>query len=347
MMRWSPVWLAIPATLTAASLSVMAGWQRGGWLPERLLWVAIGVVLVVACHLLPALCRAVPWPLRCVGCALWAACTLATCYGHATFFLLAQRHAGEARAVPTPAVSTPVSGEMAVSADSRSLTAIAFDRAAIIGRLARVTAPAVRAALSAKLDALDVEAGEARRQEAAEDRATAIGDREQASRDALRADPVTSRLAALLGTDESRVDLFTGMAFAAVLEGVACFCWLLALDTGKHPAKERRCENSPMNTTAETNPISGRAETTPCTPGATEREPEGIAIRGPLAAHAGPGNEPVTTAVVDTVTDDRERVAAEIAAGRVRCTVADIRRFLNCSQTRAMALRRELAGTPA
>jgi hypothetical protein len=205
------LWLAVPATLTAASLSVMAGWQRGGWMPERLLWVAIGVVLVVACHLLPALCRAVPWPRRCIGGALWAACTFATCYGHATFFLLAQRHAGEARA-SSITYSAPT---MPVPAGGRSLTEIAFARAAIVGRLARVAAPAVRAALTARLDALDVEAAEARRQEAAGDRATAIEGRERAARDALRADPVTSRLAALLGADESRVDLITGMAFAS------------------------------------------------------------------------------------------------------------------------------------
>ncbi|QBQ97902.1 hypothetical protein [Paraburkholderia pallida] len=329
MMRLSPAWLAAPATLTAASLSVMAGWQRGGWLPERLLWVAIGVVLVVACHLLPALCRAARWPMRSIGIALWGFCMAATCYGHVTFFVLAQRHAGEMRAAALPD-APPAAPRPAVS---RSLTAIASDRAAIIGRLARVTAPAVRSSLAARLDALDVEAAEARRQEATVDRATALDDREWEARDALRADPVTSRLAALLGTDEPRVDLLTGMAFAAVLEGVACFCWLLALDTGKHPMKERRSENSPMN---------AAAEAIPSTPGATDREPESTAIPEPLAAYAAAGNGPVATAVVDTVPDDRARVAEEIAAGRVRCTVADIRRYLGCSQTRALELRRQL-----
>lgn len=329
MTRWSPVWLAVPATLTAASLSVMAGWQRGGWLPERLLWVAIGVVLVVACHLLPTLCRAVPWSLGCVGGALWLGCTLATCYGHATFFLLAQGHAGEVRAVAftDAAVSTPV------PAGGRSLTAIAFDRAAIVGRLARVTVPAARAMLTARLDALDVEAAESRRQEAQEDRATAIEDREREARDALRADPITSRLAALLGTDESRVDLFTGMAFAAVLEGVACFCWLLALDSGKQ-LYERNCRINPMNAVGETNPMHARA---------AESQPLDTEAREPLSADIRRGSGPLSPIVTEAVTGDRERVADEIAAGRVRCTVADIRRYLGCSQTRALELRRELA----
>ncbi|WP_420956474.1 hypothetical protein ACNSZH_30770 [Burkholderia gladioli] len=71
--------------------------------------------------------------------------------------------------------------------------------------------------LAAKIDALNAEADDIRRQQVTTDRVTE-------RRDALLADPVTSRLAALLGTTIARVDLLTGLAFAAVLEGVACVC---------------------------------------------------------------------------------------------------------------------------
>lgn len=94
MIRTSCWVLAIAATGTAICLSVLAGWQRGGFLPERLVWVAIGVVLVASAHLLPALVRHSPYRVRAVAGALWLACMLAACYGHATFFVLAQRHAG-------------------------------------------------------------------------------------------------------------------------------------------------------------------------------------------------------------------------------------------------------------
>ncbi|MGF6549351.1 L-asparagine transporter-like permease [Paraburkholderia youngii] len=47
-MRAYPALLAVSATATAACLSVMAGWQRGGLFAERVLWIAVGVVLVVA-----------------------------------------------------------------------------------------------------------------------------------------------------------------------------------------------------------------------------------------------------------------------------------------------------------
>lgn len=50
--RWAFA-LAIAATGTAITLSVLSGWQRGGSIPERLVWVAIGIVLVASAHLLP------------------------------------------------------------------------------------------------------------------------------------------------------------------------------------------------------------------------------------------------------------------------------------------------------
>lgn len=70
-MRALPALLAVTATATAACLSVMAGWQRRGLLAERVLWIAVGVVLVVAAHLLPALCRPHGWRVRALGAALW------------------------------------------------------------------------------------------------------------------------------------------------------------------------------------------------------------------------------------------------------------------------------------
>ncbi len=39
--RWKLV-IAAVASATAASMSVLSGWQRGGWYPERFVWVEIG-----------------------------------------------------------------------------------------------------------------------------------------------------------------------------------------------------------------------------------------------------------------------------------------------------------------
>lgn len=49
--RWALV-LAVGATATALSLSILAGWQRGGSLSERAVWVVIGMVLVTSAHVL-------------------------------------------------------------------------------------------------------------------------------------------------------------------------------------------------------------------------------------------------------------------------------------------------------
>lgn len=122
--------LAIAATTTAACLSIQSGMQRGGLPVERALWVAVGVVLVIAAHLLPALCRPLGWCVRAVGAVIWIGCVAATCYGHAVFFLASARHAGEIRAASIPAI-TP---------RGRDLTAIARDRADAIARLARANA---------------------------------------------------------------------------------------------------------------------------------------------------------------------------------------------------------------
>lgn len=305
-MRAQPALLAVPATLTAACLSVMAGWQRGGFLAERVLWIAVGVVLVVAAHLLPALIRSHGWRVRLVGAVLWLGCMAATCYGHAVFFLLAQKHAGEVRAATVPAVTTT----------GRNPAAIAADRATTVARLARVTerrcaepCPSLRierATLAARLDAIDAEATQAKRQEAAQDRA-------DAARAAAVADPVTGAVTAF-GIQSGRVDLLAGLAFTAVLEAVACFCWLLAL---------RPVESLKSNAGAAVTPVT---------------------VISHDVTEAAIESTPTVTQPVIEAADDVTRVTAEIAAGRLRATVNDIRKYLGCSQSRAAAVRKQLAG---
>ncbi|MGB8417664.1 hypothetical protein [Paraburkholderia sp.] len=224
--RWTLV-LAAVASATAVSMSALSGWQRGGWYPERFVWVAIGVVLVINAHLLPALCRGAPMAVRCVGGVLWAACKATACFGHGTFFLLAQQHAGQDRAASLMPVVTAVP-----SASGRSMTAIMTERAKVTNALAIADArrctrdcPALqvsRVSIAARLEALDAEADEARRRQVADDR-------DAARREALLGDPVTTRLATMLGTTVTHIDLFSGLGFAALLEGVACLLWAIAL----------------------------------------------------------------------------------------------------------------------
>ncbi|MFM0022152.1 hypothetical protein [Paraburkholderia azotifigens] len=239
----------------------------------------------------------------------------ATCYGHAVFFLLAQKHAGEVRAAAVPAVVTT----------GRNPAVIAADRATTVARLARVTerrcaepCPSLRierATLGARLDAIDVEATEAKRQEAAQDRA-------DAERAAAVADPVTETLTTF-GIQSRRVDLLAGLAFAAVLEAVACFCWVLAL---------RPVESSKPNTGAAVTPVMNIQS-----PVVTEYRGYVPDASGPLP----PPPQPVAAVTADHG-DDVTRVMAEIAAGRLRPTVSEIRQYLGCSQSRAAAVRKQI-----
>jgi hypothetical protein len=300
--------LAVSATGTAISLSVIAGWQRGGSLPERLVWVAVGVVLVLSAHLLPALVCTARFHVRCMAAALWAVSMATACYGHATFFILAQQHAGLGRAAAVTVAAT---------ATGRGLTVVMAERADVVRQLALAGAvncshecgglQARRVTLAARLDALDAEATEVRRTQQADDGVAA-------RRDALLIDPVTTRLAALLGTTTPRVDLLSGLAFAAVLEGIACLLWAVAL--------------GPRLPVAETTAVSATV-----VPGREDASDDDA-----LPAEPNPSRP-----VASPVDDELEQLKRDIAAGHVRVTVADIRRHLGCSQARATALRRQIA----
>ncbi|KKB69932.1 hypothetical protein [Burkholderia pseudomallei] len=353
--RRGAVALAALATVTALSLSILAGWQRGGTLPERLIWIAIGTVLVTSAHLLPALIRDTPIPVRAVGSVLWGACLVTACYGHAGFFAFAQQHAGEQRATTVHVTSVPSPG--------RSLTAVMAERAAATAQLAAtnarycvgncVTLEGRRVTLGAKVDALNAEADDIRRQQVSVDRVTA-------RRDALLADPVTSRLAALLGTTTARVDLLTGLWFAAVLEGVACLLWTIALRsslpkpltvvTGVTPTE---VTETPAVTRPVVAPVTDAVGMTQpaVMPMAASHGDETVSRNSVTPNHDSttdshaPRDDPITPLpTVAPIDDHLSQLVRDVTAGLVRPTVADIRRHLGCSQARAAELRRQLAG---
>ncbi|RQT68233.1 hypothetical protein [Burkholderia cepacia] len=351
--RWAFV-LAIGATTTALCLSVLAGWQRGGSLPERLVWVAIGLVLVTSAHLLPALLRDAPIVTRCIGSALWGACLVTACFGHAQFFVTAQQHAGEQRASTIQVIP--------VSPSARSLTVVMTERANVTAQLASANArycvgncatlEGRRGTLAAKIDALNAEADDIRHQQVETDRVTA-------RRDALLADPFTSRIAALLGTTATKVDLLTGLAFAAVLEAVACLLWTIALrsplpkplpvvtDVTSSAVTVMRSVTEPVVTPVTDTVGMTQPAVMPVT---TSHDDGTVSCRAATPSHDrttdshAPRDDPITpiptTAPID---DDLSQLVRDVTAGLVRPTVADIRRHLGCSQARAAELRRQFA----
>ncbi len=250
------------------------------------------------------------------------------------------------------------------------------ERAAVTAQLATanarycvgncVTLEGRRVTLAARIDALNAEADEVRRQQAVADRVTA-------RQDALFADPVASRLAALLGTTTARIDLLTGLVFAAVLEGVACLLWTVALRlplpkplpvvTGVTPAA---VTVTPTVTQPIVTPVTEALNVTEpvvtivtdaggmtqpgVMPVAASHDDETVSRKSmtpspdPTTAGHAPRDDPIaplrTAAPVD---DQLSRLIQDVAAGLVRPTVVDIRRHLGCSQARAAELRRQLA----
>jgi hypothetical protein len=293
--------LAIAATGTAVCMSVIAGWQRGGWLSERLVWVAVSVVVIGGAHLLPALCRSTPLAVRGIGTLLWLGCMAAASWGHATFFVLSQSHAGEIRVSAVSTASVPT---------HRTLTAVMADRASVAADLAVAsmehcirdcpTLRVRRTSLAARLDALDAEVADVQRYQV-------IEDSNASHRDAARDDPVTARLATRRGVADARLELLASLVFAAVLEGMACLLWWIALlpqETSpvmdRHEAVSAVTNDVPVMTAAYVPPI----------PAKTEPETEVTKLR------------------------------RDIEAGLLRPTVTSIRQHLGCSQAKAAALRK-------
>lgn len=317
--------LAIGATTIATCMSVLSGSQRGGLLPERMVWVALNMMMVFCAHLLPVFCRTVTSVARLAATGIWMGCMVVVCYGHATFFLFSQQHAGERRAeaVTVMAVTSPP-----VTKSGRSPAEIATEIADYRAKLAandarrcRTDCTALRVthiSLIAKLDALGVEVKEAKRREAAEDRQLARADRMETLRDLARDDPVITRLTNWTGATTEQVSLLLGFFVATVLEGVACLCWYVALS-------DRVPETI---ATAGTTDEVARTTT-------TDRRPV-------VSGSATSGEETVLPDIGIEPDACLERLSRDIAAGLLRPTVADIRRHLHCSQARAVALRRQL-----
>jgi hypothetical protein len=166
----------------------------------------------------------------------------ATAYGHATFFLLAQNHAGQARA---SAISDNIIDKSPQSA-VRDPAKIASDRAAVQRDLAGIDSQHCRdncnrlryrrVVAAARLDALNVEMAQSERQQRLEDAVDAERAQVSATRAVAASDPVTIRLAHLIGVDVGTINLWLAIALGLLVEGLGSFSWLIALADTAPPA---------------------------------------------------------------------------------------------------------------
>lgn len=355
-LRWYAMALAMTATGTSACISVIAAWERGGQLAERLIWVGIGMTLLLSAHLLPALARSASVAQRIPALVLWLGAMLATGYGHMTFFISAQQHAGSIRA---EVVDTQMSPAVTTTGSGRDLTSIAAERAQLTAELAtakmqkctgRCTALLLRrTTLSTRLEALNVAFDESRRREQSADRLSAARDRQDALRAEAMRDPVTARVAQLFGMSPDSVDLALGFSFGALLEFVACLAWLFALRENQGSDRPIVVKSNAAVSSSNAQVGESREQVTVAADAGLSGRSDVTASHATVAPGSGdrltalPHDQKVTMLVPKTVSADLARLAAEVAAGRSRGTVAEIRKFFRCSQAKAMTLRRQWA----
>ncbi|WP_461241609.1 hypothetical protein [Ralstonia sp. SA306] len=327
--------LGTSATAISVAIAAYAGQLRGDTEQTQFMWIALSVVAVLALHLLPMFIRQAGVWLRVLLSAIWIGLLVFVIEGQVTFVLVEQLNAGDKRAMAVPVVAVPAPKE----ASGRTPTVIAQDAAKISAMLAAVsvtpcpagactTRQARKAALSAQLAALDVEASEAKRNEAAEDRWQAEADRVQSLRDARRVNPVASSLSSLLGTTEARLNLILAFMPTIVLDGVAVVCWLLLATESQRTRQRAVVAYDNSNAVAQS-------------PAIVVAAPEVVATAAePVVTRT----ETVTAIEGGSAKSDDDQLVDEIrkavAAGRLVATQAAIRKFLQCGQPKAGRLNR-------
>ncbi|WP_042302643.1 hypothetical protein [Paraburkholderia kururiensis] len=249
--------LAIGSTLLCEFIATCAGWESGGSLRDRLVMGAMGFLIVSSSNVLPAFAGRFRGVHRVLIFAAWLGCLLYALLGEATFFAFALQEAGDARAM---ALNVPGMPEHVDVAPGRSLTVIAQDEAAVIAKLGRAKAArclvsecrwrdAREHALEAQLTALKVEADEAKRSEAQEDRAAKQEDDARVLRESRRADPIAAQIAVLFAWNPINVEMLRTYLPAMMLELLSGLLWTMVFAgelrvvsrateaTGDRPAK--------------------------------------------------------------------------------------------------------------
>jgi hypothetical protein len=351
--RWVSICLGVAATLTSLFITVIAGEERGATWAEKAVWVATGVVILLAAHLLPALTKGARVSAKAMVLPIWIGALLATGYTHATFFLNAQGRVGEQRASAVAAMPPP--SALPAAASGRNRTQIAADTAATLRNLALLdtrrcttdcgAVAARHKSLSARLDALRIEDAEAIRAEKAADARIAAVDRRQKAEDEARLDPFVADLATFLRLGTSQINLIVAIALGWLVDAVAVVSWASVVRLQPRPAKAEIAPQAPIAA-----PVS-RPSSAPAVPVVVVR----AAANEPLLceAHSAPTvaelESPVEPAVAAAAPEEGEEVmdladlAGAIRAGSAKSTLASIRAYVGCTDGAAMALRRRLA----
>lgn len=207
-------YLAVFVTGTAMAMAALAAWDRGGYVIDRVLLVAMSIAICAGTHLIPALTK------RKFAWLLWAGCLLGTVYGHLVFFTHASIRAGESRAQHSMHMVGVAHQAEAVQA---ALDGIAARPVAV------VAAELAGSQSSRQRSALRLELAEARRATSLRDELVVLAGTATTVQVTAFSDPVTARLSALLGSNEASIAILVGIGLSILLELVGALLWCEAL----------------------------------------------------------------------------------------------------------------------
>lgn len=337
--------LALLVSGFSLCIAVEAGHRLGSNPNARLFMSGAGIVAVLNAHLLMAIfSRASAWP-RLLAFVLSVLSAVFVVYVHTSYFLSVQAQAGALRVADVE--SSNVSAAEHARAPRRGASLILAELANLKAGQARLQSrrcledcsrqDAHEAFLKTRIAALDAEADEVRRWQQLQERL-------EIRKAAAAEDPVTALLAALLGVNGGATGLVVGLLFAVMLEGTGCLCWFFVLGRdltagGISPAEARPPVTvvPQVTVTPEALMEASRTVMAPVT-----SEVSTSTVPGDLSEPAtlpvgklGPTQQVRTMLLL-------ERIRPEIAAGRMRPTVTQIREYLGCARATAAEVRRAL-----
>jgi hypothetical protein len=202
--------LALCFTATAMVMGAAGAFDRGGTPLDEVLLVTAAIAMTGAVHFLLAYSRhPVCW-------ALWVGCLVCVLYGQVCFIVNASERAGQVHAKQTPQVVGAV----------REIEAIREDLDKITAKPVSVVASELAATAGwQKRSALKTELEEARRAARLHDKLVTLTTAEAAFEVMGATDPVTEKLASLLGVTRDSIALFVSLVISVLLELVGVFLW--------------------------------------------------------------------------------------------------------------------------
>lgn len=239
MKKYLTACLALALTSVSLVMSASAAIARAEGRTDRWMLGAVSVAIVLCVHLAPALLRSTPrfilWP-------VWIVALAAAVYGHAGYFSMVSRVAGEARATESP--EARAMAERLTSIE-RALGAIkARPVSSVAALLARETDSDRRSALAAEL----VEAQ--RKARLSDELVTLSSNKLSHIQVTSITDPVTSLLSVSSGVRPEILTLTVSLCISCLLELLGMLLWKEALTVPAYaslPPIEAPMEDVPLH----------------------------------------------------------------------------------------------------